>query len=167
MTKRETSGASPRRIRLRRAFESQGVGRLAPVLAVDHGGHARQTGGEDGVERPPVPGVDDIGPEPPEEAGESHDGPQIEAGPLGHGVDRHVGGQPVRSGPPAVMRHDGMAETAAGRIDDVDDAVLDPADLARESSTWTTWITGRATAAPIPRSRAGPRSGWIGRGHRA
>ena len=146
--------------------EPLGIGRLAPVLAVDHGPDARQTGGEDGVERPPVPGVDDVGPEPAEEPGESGDGPEIDARPLGDAVNRHPGGQAVLRGPPAVMDTTVWRSPWRAALMTLTTPFSIPP-IASESSTWTTWITGRATAAPTPRGRAGPRSGWSDRGRRS
>ena len=67
-----------------------------------------------------------VGPEPAEEPGESGDGPEIDARPLGDAVNRHPGGQAITERATRGHGHDAVAEPVAGGIDDVDDAVLRP-----------------------------------------
>ncbi len=126
----------------------------------------RQPGRDDRVEGPPVPGVDDVGPEPRGRGGEPPMARTSIARPLVHGRTRHAGGQPRRERAGAGDRDHGVAEPSRS----ASTTLTTPFSVPPTSSEWRRGrraITGPPPPRPFLEARAAPRSGSSGRGRRA
>ena len=104
---------------------------LTAVLAMDHYGHSREASRQDGVKSAPVPRMDHIRPEAPEETGHPRYGPEVKSRTLAEAAQLDVGGQ--AGGQRSAPRHrdDGVPDFAVQRLDQVHDSVFGPADRER------------------------------------